>query len=68
MQDNSAAIDAQHTRAEDKHLRDALRRGDPGRLRKPLEIENKRRSHELPDIYWTRSDGPEQTIEGYRIV
>jgi transposase len=57
-----------HTRAEDKHFREALRRGDLVRWRKLLEIENKRRSHDPPDIYWTSSDGPEQTVEGYRIV
>ena len=56
------------TRAEDKHFREALRRGERVRWRKLLEIENKRRHHDPPDIYWTSSDGPEQTVEGYRIV
>jgi transposase len=56
------------TRAEDKHFREALRQAEPVRWRKLLEIENKRRTHGPPDIYWTSNDGPEQTVEGYRII
>jgi transposase len=56
------------TRAEDKRFREKLRRAEPVRWRKLLEIENKRRVNDPPDIYWTSNDGPEQTAEGYRII
>mgnify|MGYP002749763716 CR=1 FL=1 len=56
------------TRAEDKRFRQSLRHRERVRWRKLLEIENKRRHHDPPDIYWTSSDGPEKTVEGYRII
>jgi len=56
------------TRAEDKRFRKRLREGDPVRWRRLLELPNKRRNSEPPDVYWTTADGPTQTTEGYRIL
>ncbi|MFQ6047433.1 MAG: IS1634 family transposase [Gemmatimonadales bacterium] len=56
------------TRAEDGAFRHALRQGARARWRRVLEIENTRRKTEPPDVYWTTTDGPQQTVEGYRIV
>ncbi|MBW2257574.1 MAG: IS1634 family transposase, partial [Deltaproteobacteria bacterium] len=56
------------TRAEDKRFRKALRERACVRWRRLLEVENKRRKTDPPNIYWTTSDGPLETAEGYRIV
>lgn len=56
------------TRAEDKRFRKALREGAHVRWRQILEIENKRRKSEPPDVYYSTADGPVETSEGYRIV
>jgi transposase len=56
------------TRAEDKHFRKALRQGVTARWRKLLEIENARHKGGPPDVYWSTTDGPSETSEGYRIV
>ena len=56
------------SRAEDKKFRKTLRDGGDVRWRRLLEIENKRRKDGPPDIYWTTSDGPDRTTEGYRII
>lgn len=56
------------TRVEDKHFRENLRKGDRVRWRRLLEIENKRRKTDPPDVYYTTADDPNETTEGYRIV
>jgi transposase len=56
------------TRAEDRRFRKALREGARVRWRRLLEIENKRCKSGPPDVYYSTADGPEKTIEGYRIV
>ena len=56
------------TRAEDRRFRKSLREGAPVRWRKLLEIENHRRKSDPPDVYYSTTDGPEETNEGYRIV
>jgi len=57
------------TRAEDKRFRDQLLKGQKKvRWRKTLAIEPKRRQSDPPDIYWTTSDGINQSREGYRII
>ena len=56
------------TRAEDKRFRKALREGARVRWRQLLAMENKRRKSDPPDMYWTTADGPNETVEGYRLV
>lgn len=56
------------TRAEDKGMRELLRRGAPVRWRRTLVLERGRTKDESPDIYWTTADGITETREGYRIV
>jgi transposase len=56
------------SRAEDQRFRKALREGAPVRWRLLLEIENKRRKSDPPDVYHTTTDGPPETSEGYRIL
>ncbi len=56
------------TRAEDKRFRKALREGTEVRWRRLLALENKRRKKDPPDLYWTTNDGPEETVEGYRLI
>jgi transposase len=56
------------TRAEDKRFRTTLREGARVRWRKVLVIENKRRKSDPPDLYYTTADGPQQTLEGYRLL
>lgn len=57
------------TRNEDKEFRRQLRKSSPKvRWRKTLVIESKRRKSDPPDIYWTTSDGINQSKEGYRII
>ncbi len=55
-------------RAEDKRLREALRSGKRANWRKFLEVPNKRRQHDPPDIYSTTPLSPQQTQEGFRLV
>ena len=56
------------TWAEDKHFRKEMRDGLQVRWRRILELENKRRISGPPDVYWTTTDGPKETSEGYRII
>lgn len=56
------------SRAEDQRFRKALRQGAHARWRQLLEIENKRRKNDPPDVYSSTTDGPRETSEGYRIV
>ena len=56
------------TRAEDKHFRLALRRGEPAHWRTFLQLPNQRRRADPPDRYATTTHGPQQTKEGYRLV
>lgn len=56
------------TRGEDKRFRKALREGARVRWRKVLVIENKRRKSDPPDLYYTTADGPQKTLEGYRLL
>lgn len=56
------------TRAEDKRFRKALREGAPVRWRKLVEVENNRRKTDPPDVYYSTTNGPAETSEGYRIV
>jgi transposase len=56
------------TRSEDKCFRNKLRGGARVRWRRFAVIENKRRTSDPPNIYWTTADGPCETVEGYRIV
>jgi len=55
------------TRREDKIFREKLRRTKV-RWHHILTIPNKRRKHSPPDVFYTSSEGPSQTREGYRIV
>jgi len=55
------------TRREDKIFREKLRRTKV-RWHHILTIPNKRRKHSPPDVFYTSSEGPFQTKEGYRIV
>jgi len=55
------------SRAEDRRFRKKLREGHV-RWRRLLVVENKRRKSAPPEIYWTTTDGPNTTKEGYRIV
>ena len=56
------------SRAEDSRFRKTLREGGRVRWRRLLVVENKRRKSAPPEIYWTSTDGPDRTREGYRIV
>ncbi len=56
------------TRSEDKDFRKYLREGGRVRWRKMLINEQNRRGSSPEDIYCTTSDGPGQTVEGYRII
>lgn len=56
------------TRAEDQRFRKALCEGAPVRWRRLLEMENKRRKSDPPEVYSSTADGPAETSEGYRIV
>jgi len=56
------------TRAEDARFRKSLREGTSVRWRKLLEIENLRCQRNPPDMYYSTTDGPGETSEGYRIV
>jgi transposase len=57
------------TRAEDKRFRAELRRGNGAvRWRQLMVTENKRRSSNPPEVYWSTPSGPQETKEGYRIV
>jgi len=56
------------TRAEDQLFRRQLREGWRARWRRFLEMENKRRRSDPPDVYSTTSAGPQKTDEGYRLV
>lgn len=56
------------TRAEDMQFRKELRQGASVRWRWLTKIENKRRKNGPPATYWTTTDGPNETVEGYRIV
>jgi len=55
------------TRQEDKTFREKLRQTQV-RWHHILTIPNKRRKHDPPDVFYTSSEGPSQTKEGYRIV
>jgi transposase len=56
------------TRAEDKRFRKKLRQGMPVRWRKVYTHKNKRRKSDGEVIYWSTTDGPNKTSEGYRLV
>lgn len=56
------------TRVEDKNFRKSLREGASVRWRKLLKLENNQRNHDSPNIYYTTSDGPQKTREGYRLI
>lgn len=56
------------TRAEDKGFRKRLCQGVAVRWRRLLELPNKRRKSEPPDVYWSTADSPSQSSEGYRIL
>jgi transposase len=56
------------TRAEDKRFRAALRAGEKVRWRKLLDLVSSRHPHDPPDCYYSTSDGPGFSSEGYRIV
>jgi len=55
------------TRQEDKIFREKLRQIKV-RWRHILTIPNKRCKDDPPDVFYTSSEGPSQTKEGYRIV
>jgi transposase len=55
------------TRREDKTFREKLRQTKV-RWHHILTIPNKRRKHDPPDVFYTCSEGPTHTKEGYRIV
>lgn len=56
------------TRAEDKRFRAALRAGEKVRWRTLLDLVSSRHPHNPPDRYYSTSDGPGFSSEGYRIV
>jgi len=56
------------TRSEDKRMRNKLGQGTSVRWRKLLELDNRRRQSDPPDVYYSTADGPRQTAEGYRII
>lgn len=56
------------TRAEDKTMRNLLRKGIPVRWRRTLAVDNGRKKDDPPDVYWTTADGTVKTSEGHRIV
>ena len=55
------------TRREDKTFRERLRQTKV-RWHHILTIPNKRRKDSPPDVFYTSSEGPSQTKEGYRIL
>jgi transposase len=56
------------TRAEDKTMRDLLRKGASVRWRRTLAVENGRKKDDPPNVYWTTVDGIAKTSEGHRII
>jgi hypothetical protein len=56
------------SRAEDRDFRNRLRQGIHARWRRFHVQENKRRTSDPPEIYWTTAAGPNETAEGYRLV
>lgn len=56
------------TRAEDKTMRDLLRKGAAVRWRRTLAVENGRKKDDPPNVYWTTVDGITKTSEGHRII
>lgn len=55
------------TRAEDKRFRHQLREKGV-RWKRIWSIPNKRREHEPPDVFYSCSEGPQRTSDGFRII